>query len=96
MTELVNFVTNMKQNMSVQEICSKAPKQIGACLQHIRDLTFEGEPNYDHMRKLINECATQYNFSLMDNVYDWSILLHSRIESKKLRTRDEDGFRICY
>ena len=49
MNELVTYVTNKKQNMSVAEICRRAPEQIRQCLQHVRDLAFEQEPDYEMM-----------------------------------------------
>lgn len=43
-------------------------------MNYCRDLKFEEEPNYGYLISLIEEVAKDFDFSLTDNLYDWSIL----------------------
>ena len=44
----------------------------------------------------MQECSTEYNFSLVDGIYDWCILLQGKVDRKKLKIREQNGMRVSY
>ena len=40
-------------------------------MNHCRDLTFEDEPDYNLLSKLLTDLAVKEGLDLTDHVYDW-------------------------
>ena len=62
----------MKASIQMEKL--NLPDQFSEYLTYCRNLKFEEEPNYDYLLGLMQQIASDFDFSLTDNVYDWSVL----------------------
>jgi len=66
------MIGNLKATMELGKL--NLPEQFSAYMEYCRALEFEEKPNYDYLRDLIRGVASDFDFSLDDNLYDWCIL----------------------
>ncbi len=62
-----------KKNTTPEELCVGYPKQFCEYIKYTRNLSFEQEPDYNYLKKLIYNVMDKYELSL-DYVYDWGLL----------------------
>jgi hypothetical protein len=80
-------IKDMKVETEITELCKGLPLEIQSLLSYPRNLKFEEKPDYNYMKRLLKDIATNNNFSL-DNTFDWSIVepkdewIHIKEESK--------------
>lgn len=55
------------------KLCAQLPVQFSQYMTYVRGLTFEESPDYDMLEELLDQVAQEHNFSLTDNVFDWSV-----------------------
>ena len=61
-----------KKNTTPEELCVGYPKQFCEFIKYARSLSFEQEPNYNYLKKLIYNVMNKYDYSF-DYLYDWGI-----------------------
>ena len=61
-----------KKNTTPEELCVGYPKKFCEFIKYARSLSFEQEPNYNYLKKLIYNVMNKYDYSF-DYLYDWGI-----------------------
>ena len=61
-----------KKNTTPEQLCIGFPKQFCEFVTYTRSLSFEQEPNYNYLKKLIYDVMDKYNF-LLDYLFDWGL-----------------------
>ena len=61
-----------KKNTSPEELCIGYPKQFCEYIKYTRNLSFEQEPDYNYLKKLIFTVMDKYEINL-DFLYDWGL-----------------------
>ena len=61
-----------KKNTTPEELCVGYPKQFCEFIKYTKSLSFEQEPNYNYLKKLIYNVMDKYEYSF-DYLYDWGI-----------------------
>ena len=62
-----------KKKTTPEELCLGYPKQFCEYIKYTRNLSFEQEPNYNYLKKLIYDVMDKYEFSL-DYLFDWGLI----------------------
>ena len=65
-------IYEIKKNTTAEELCLGYPKQFCEYIKYTRSLSFEQEPDYNYLKKLIYNIMDKYEFSL-DYLYDWGL-----------------------
>lgn len=70
-------ICEAKSNISPEELCSGLPRitninlaEFSSYLDYTKNLGYEDEPDYDHLRGLFKNVMDRYNY-VYDNDYDW-------------------------
>jgi casein kinase 1 delta/casein kinase I family protein HRR25 len=66
------LIRDEKIKISVEELCGPLPKEFATYLKYVRNLGFDDQPNYSHLRKLFRDLFVGKGFE-DDNVFDWTI-----------------------
>lgn len=85
-------VGKIKEELTVEEICSGMPVQFKKAFTYIRNLKFEEPVDYDYLRKLIDAFAEEMQIEL-DNVFDWISSFQTEkkpIKKKVIKTPSKD------
>ena len=61
-----------KKNTTPEELCIGYPKQFCEYIKYTRNLSFEQEPDYNYLKKLIFTVMDKYEINL-DFLYDWGL-----------------------
>ena len=61
-----------KKTTTPEELCIGFPKQFCEYVKYTRSLSFEQEPDYNYLKKLIYNCMDKYEYSI-DYLYDWGL-----------------------
>ena len=61
-----------KKNTTPEELCAGYPKQFCEYIKYTRNLSFEQEPDYNYLKKLIYNIMDKNDFSL-DYLFDWGL-----------------------
>jgi len=59
-----------KKNITPEELCAGHPKQFCEYIKYSKSLSFEEEPDYNYLKKLILDVMTERGYTL-DYIYDW-------------------------
>ena len=65
-----------KMNTTPEQLCVGFPKQFCEFVRYTRNLSFEQEPNYNYLKKLIYDVMDRYEISL-DYLFDWGLAKNS-------------------
>ena len=65
-------IYEIKKKTTPEELCVGFPKQFQEYIRYTRNLSFEQEPDYNYLKKLLYSVMDKYEFSL-DYLYDWGI-----------------------
>eukprot|EP00826_Nyctotherus_ovalis_P011556 TRINITY_DN13000_c0_g2_i11.p1 TRINITY_DN13000_c0_g2~~TRINITY_DN13000_c0_g2_i11.p1 ORF type:complete len:186 (+),score=53.18 TRINITY_DN13000_c0_g2_i11:114-671(+) len=65
-------IKELKANTAIEEICKDLPLEIQSLLGYTRGLKFEEKPDYDYMKRLLKDIATENKFEI-NNSFDWTI-----------------------
>ncbi|OHT09186.1 hypothetical protein TRFO_22007 [Tritrichomonas foetus] len=69
-SDLLNQVVKLKQNMPIENLCDGIPEEFGIFLQKVRSLQFDEKPNYSEYRNLFKQCFMRLGF-VYDYNFDW-------------------------
>ena len=61
-----------KKSTTPEELCAGYPRQFCEYVKYTRSLSFEQEPDYNYLKKLIYNVMDKYEFSI-DYLYDWGL-----------------------
>ena len=61
-----------KKSTTPEELCVGYPRQFCEYVKYTRSLSFEQEPDYNYLKKLIYNVMDKYEFSI-DYLYDWGL-----------------------
>ena len=61
-----------KKSTTPEELCAGYPRQFCEYVKYTRNLSFEQEPDYNYLKKLIYNIMDKYEFSI-DYLYDWGL-----------------------
>ena len=61
-----------KKNTTPEELCVGFPKQFCDFIKYTKSLSFDQEPNYNYLKKLIYNVMDKYEYSF-DYLYDWGL-----------------------
>lgn len=100
-------VLEMKQEISVEELCADLPPEFARYMHYVRQLQEDERPDYRHLRKLFNDLFKRRRFQ-NDEVFDWTIREFNRLEAelrptsavagveeKRSPDRDVNGFVVA-
>ena len=62
-----------RRQTSIAGLCNGVPEEIKTFLSYSLSLKFIEQPDYNHLRDLLNTCAMNRNIILTKNNYDWII-----------------------
>jgi len=48
-------IGDKKQQTTIDDLCADFPEEFAKCLRYVRDLNFEEQPNYKHLRDLLSQ-----------------------------------------
>jgi hypothetical protein len=65
-------IKEKKMDIPISELCHDLPKEFATYLEYVRNLDFEGLPNYSYLRKLLRNLFVRRGYQ-HDNVFDWTI-----------------------
>jgi len=65
-------IMQRKQTLSVPDLCSRLPREIGEYVRYSRALQFEECPDYAFLRNLLADCFEEQGF-VHDGVFDWTL-----------------------
>ena len=65
-------IFEIKKETTAEELCVGFPKQFQEYIKYTRNLSFEQEPDYNYLKKLIYNVMDKYEFNL-DYLFDWGI-----------------------
>lgn len=74
--EMSKKMLELKQSISIEELCAGLPGEIGVILKYVRGLKFDENPDYKKIINLLNKAATNAGFEL-NKEYDWVKLKES-------------------
>ena len=66
-------IYEIKKKTTPEELCLGFPRQFCEYIKYTRNLSFEQEPDYNYLKKLIYNIMDKYDFSL-DYLYDWGLI----------------------
>ena len=52
---------------------NKMPKNFLVFFNYVRNLSFEEKPNYDYLKQLLKQIATENKIDLNNTFYDWNV-----------------------
>jgi casein kinase I homolog HRR25 len=70
--ERIELIKEKKMNTPIEEICLDLPKEFSTYLKYVRNLAFDGRPDYRYLRKLFRNLFFRKGFKY-DYVFDWTI-----------------------
>ena len=83
-------IYEVKKDTSAEELCLGYPKQFCEYIKYTRNLSFEQEPNYNYLRKLINNVMDKYEYN-NDFLYDWGLnKIKGKLEKKIINDNDNN------
>ena len=77
-------IYEIKKNTPADELCAGFPRQFCEYVRYTRNLSFEQEPDYDYLKKLIYIIMNKYEYNF-DFLFDWG-LKKGRIKNNKTKT----------
>ena len=75
-------IYEVKKDTSAEELCIGYPRQFCEYIRYTRNLSFEQEPNYDYLRKLIYNVMNKYEYNF-DFLFDWGLNKKNKIKLEK-------------
>ena len=57
-------------NYNIEKLCQDLPNCFSVLLSYVRSLQFEEKPNYDFIKRNLNQ---EFNFSILKNKFDWIV-----------------------
>ncbi|KAJ3452796.1 tau-tubulin kinase 1 [Anaeramoeba flamelloides] len=82
-------ISEVKKMYTNPDICSDFPEQFTKFYQHLDSLEYEDKPNYDYLRKLLNDICIDRGFD-ENTKYDWEIYE----ESQKILKTSLSSFKV--
>jgi casein kinase I family protein HRR25 len=70
--EKVDLIIDKKMKISIEEICCGLPEEFSTYLKYVRNLAFDGQPDYFYLRKLFRDLFVREGFKY-DHVFDWTV-----------------------
>lgn len=67
-----------KRSTPAEVLCAGLPSIFKIFLNYARNLPFEAQPDYSHLRHLFHETFNLAGYS--DHIFEWSTMLPSRIQ----------------
>ena len=91
-------IYEVKKDTSAEELCIGYPRQFCEYIRYTRNLSFEQEPNYDYLRKLIYNVMNKYEYNF-DFLFDWGLNKKNKIKLEKKTVNENenkknDNFRL--
>ena len=68
--ERYNKIKQTKKEISINELCSDCPEEIGQYITYVKNLKFDEEPNYNYLKNLFYEILNKTG-NKFDYLYDW-------------------------
>jgi serine/threonine protein kinase len=65
-------IAELKQTISVEELCSNLPQQIKTIAVYVKSLTFDEQPDYDYIKRQLRSVIVANN-QKYDYQFDWLI-----------------------
>jgi serine/threonine protein kinase len=96
------MIGDSKKSVSLDQLCEGLPVEFKEYMEVVRNITYESDPPYRHLRKLFKRCFRRESYK-KDFVYDWTTAdatsdatsvagFHSSIASdSSLSTMEDDG-----
>ena len=60
----------LKMNYKIEKLCQDLPNCFSVLLSYVRSLQFEEKPNYDFIKRNLNQ---EFNFFILKNKFDWIV-----------------------
>lgn len=65
-------IRELKADTKIEDICKDLPLEVQSLLGYVRGLKFEEKPDYDYMKRLLKNIASDNKFEI-DSSFDWTI-----------------------
>jgi serine/threonine protein kinase len=65
------MIADLKQQISVDELCAQMPEEFNKYLNIVRNLEFEDQPKYKILINMFNKLLSKNGFDPNDGFYDW-------------------------
>lgn len=66
------LIREKKMDTPIEALCRDLPKEFATYLTYVRNLAFDGRPDYCYLRKLFRNVFVRQSFEY-DHVFDWTI-----------------------
>ncbi|KAJ3052246.1 casein kinase I, partial [Rhizophlyctis rosea] len=77
-----------KQVTQVKDLCEGFPEEFASYLSYVRNLRFDEQPDYDHLRGLLNKVLSRIG-EVDDGVFDWMIVMDQQRKEKERQREAE-------
>ncbi len=92
--DCVEKTGELKQSISIEDLCAGLPGEFAEYFRHVRSLRFESRPDYRHLRRIFRNLFGRERFE-NDNVFDWTILKFLIAEDDAQSATVEDSTSPC-
>ncbi|KAK7894624.1 hypothetical protein LTR67_006386 [Exophiala xenobiotica] len=75
------LVLEKKQATSTSELCDGLPTQFEEYMSYVRNLRYEDQPDYRHLREMFKRLFRRQGFEY-DDVFDWTLQEFQRLETE--------------
>ncbi|KAK5550542.1 hypothetical protein LTR46_011460 [Exophiala xenobiotica] len=75
------LVLEKKQATSASELCDGLPTQFEEYMNYVRNLRYEDQPDYQHLREMFKKLFRRQGFEY-DDVFDWTVREFQRLETE--------------
>ena len=73
----VRLIMDMKENISLDDLCRDVPNEFKEYMTHVKRLDFGVTPNYSKLRRTFRDLFVRHGFQ-HDHVFDWTILKYMK------------------
>lgn len=75
--EKVQLIMDMKENISLDDLCRDVPNEFKEYMSHVKRLEFAVKPSYPKLRGTFRNLFVRHGFQ-HDHVFDWTILKYMK------------------
>lgn len=66
------LIKELKMTTPIEDLCYYVPPEFVIYFKYVRNLAYDEEPDYSHLRKIFRDLFVENGFEY-DDVYDWTV-----------------------